>query len=130
MKNDTEISKFLSFVLRHEPEAIGLSLDPAGWADIATLLAQADKHERRIDREALVRVVRTSDKKRFTLSEDGTRIRAAQGHSLATVDVQPQETAPLTFFAPPMGGAMGPLWPPQELSAIRAAETQAHEACH
>ncbi len=38
--------------------------------------------------------------------------------------------APLTFFAPPMGGAMGPLWPPQELSAIRAAEAQPHEACH
>ena len=94
MKNDTEVSKFLSFLLRHEPEAIGLSLDPAGWADIATLLAQADKHERRIDRETLVRVVRTRDKKRFALSEDGTRIRAAQGHSLTTVNVQPQETTP------------------------------------
>ena len=67
---------------------------PAGWDDITLLLTQAGKHGHALDRETLNRVVQTSDKKRFTLSEDGARIRAAQGNSLPTVDVQPPGTAP------------------------------------
>lgn len=77
-----EISKFLSYVLRHEPEAIGLELDDNGWADVDELLAKAQAAGRGFDRATLEQVVATSDKKRFTLSDDGTRIRAAQGHSV------------------------------------------------
>jgi putative RNA 2'-phosphotransferase len=77
-----EISKFLSYVLRHAPQSIGLSLDANGWASVDDLLARAPAGGQSFDRATLERVVAGSDKKRFTLSEDGSRIRAAQGHSV------------------------------------------------
>lgn len=79
----TEISKFLSYVLRHAPESIGLSLNANGWADVDELLARAGQAGRHIDAATLRAVVAESDKQRFTLSEDGRRIRAVQGHSVA-----------------------------------------------
>ena len=82
------ISKLLSLVLRHAPETIGVDLDAQGWADVGQLLARASEKGRAITREQLDAVVRTSDKQRFAFSEDGRRIRANQGHSLATVDLQ------------------------------------------
>src|SRR5438309_1534427 len=72
----TSTSKFLSLVLRHKPETVGVTLDPAGWIGVDELLAACARHGRRISREQLERVVATSDKKRFALSEDGTQIRA------------------------------------------------------
>ncbi len=74
-------SKFLSLVLRHEPEKIGLALDPQGWVAIDELLAKAAGHLP-LTAELLHEVVRTSDKQRFAISGDGTRIRANQGHSV------------------------------------------------
>lgn len=74
-------SKFLSLVLRHEPEKIGLQLDPQGWVPIDELLSRAAPHLP-LTQELLHEVVRTSDKQRFAISEDGTRIRANQGHSV------------------------------------------------
>jgi putative RNA 2'-phosphotransferase len=89
-------SKFLSYVLRHAPESIGLALDANGWASVDELLAKAEGVGKRLDRAALKEIVATSDKKRFTLSEDGSRIRAAQGHSvdvaLGLEPVAPPET--------------------------------------
>ena len=78
-----QLSKFLSFVLRHEPDAIGLTLDPQGWAGIDELIERGNAAGTRFDREDLQRVVQTSDKKRFSVSPDGLRIRAAQGHSVS-----------------------------------------------
>ncbi len=77
-----ETSKFLSYILRHAPESIGLELDSEGWADIETLIRNAQAAGQAIDAEILSRTVKDSEKKRFTVSEDGTRIRAAQGHSI------------------------------------------------
>jgi putative RNA 2'-phosphotransferase len=77
-----EISKFLSFVLRHDPASIGLHLDEQGWASVDELLAKAGASGRQLDRETLLNIVANSDKQRFTLSVDQTRIRAAQGHSV------------------------------------------------
>ena len=89
-------SKFLSYVLRHDPGSIGMALDAGGWADVAELLEKAAANGRRIDRATLEEIVATSDKKRFTLSDDRTRIRAAQGHSvevaLSLEPVTPPET--------------------------------------
>jgi putative RNA 2'-phosphotransferase len=76
------ISKFLSLVLRHDPERIGIVLDEAGWTDVAALLAAAAAHGVPITRGELDEIVATSDKQRFALSPDGTRIRANQGHSV------------------------------------------------
>src|SRR5262245_59318437 len=78
-----QLSKFLSFVLRHRPGAIGLVLDSSGWASIDELLSRSNEHGTRIHRYELLQVVETSDKKRFSLSADGRRIRAAQGHSVS-----------------------------------------------
>ena len=93
-KNDVKISKFLSLVLRHEPEAIGLHLDTEGWADIGELINKAAKNGRELTREDILRVVAESDKKRFGLSEDGLRIRAVQGHSTKAVDIDFVPKAP------------------------------------
>jgi putative RNA 2'-phosphotransferase len=86
-------SKFLSYVLRHAPDSIGLTLDANGWADIFDLQAKAAAAGTSIDRATLEAVVATSDKKRFTLSADGSRIRAAQGHSV-TVELDLAPTPP------------------------------------
>ena len=76
------ISKFLSLVLRHEPGCIGIVLDEQGWTDCEKLIQAAGRHGMRFNLATLLEVVRTSDKKRLRLSEDGTRIRANQGHSV------------------------------------------------
>jgi putative RNA 2'-phosphotransferase len=74
-------SKFLSLILRHRPDRIGLSLDAAGWADIAELIRLSQAH-RPLTRPLIEAVVAGSDKQRFAISEDGLRIRANQGHSV------------------------------------------------
>lgn len=89
-----ETSKFLSYVLRHEPQAIGLELDTDGWTDIDTLISGAARDGRTLDRQLIQQVVDSSDKKRFSISEDGQRIRAVQGHSTKTVDLQFEEKRP------------------------------------
>lgn len=78
-------SKFVSKVLRHAPESVGLRLDEAGWVGVDDLLAAARGAGVPMDRATLERVVAENDKKRFALSPDGERIRASQGHS---VDVE------------------------------------------
>ena len=75
-------SKFLSLVLRHKPEEIGLQLDQHGWVRIDDLLRTLKRANRKLSRDELIQLVENNDKKRFTLSEDGLRIRAAQGHSV------------------------------------------------
>jgi len=87
-----KISKFLSYVLRHRPDAIGLALDEGGWAAVDELIGRAAAAGRRLDRQRLQEVVETNDKQRFVLSEDGQRIRASQGHSIAVdLGLQPLE---------------------------------------
>ena len=93
-----EVSKFLSYVLRHQPDAIGITLDSEGWADIAALLSAAVKAGKRLDRELIQRVVATNDKKRFAISEDGLRIRAVQGHSTESVDISYEERMPPEYL--------------------------------
>jgi putative RNA 2'-phosphotransferase len=80
--DQTSLSRFLSFVLRHRPEAIGLVLDDAGWVGVDELLRALAAHRGPVTREALEQLVRRSDNQRFALSEDGLRIRAQQGHSV------------------------------------------------
>ncbi len=85
MSTDTShkhASKFMSLVLRHEPEKIGLQLDAQGWADVDDLLQRMADHGVALDRHILQAVVETNDKQRFALSDDGLRIRASQGHSI------------------------------------------------
>ncbi len=75
-------SKFLSLVLRHYPQRIGLALDRGGWANVAELLAKANAANVPLTLDLLQQVVAENDKQRFAFSPDGTRIRASQGHSI------------------------------------------------
>ncbi|WP_371168805.1 RNA 2'-phosphotransferase [Aliiroseovarius sp. 2305UL8-7] len=86
-------SKFLSRILRHEPELVGLSLGLGGWVLVDDLLRGIKRTGRTLKREELDRIVAESDKRRFTLSEDGRRIRAAQGHSV-DIDLELPEAVP------------------------------------
>jgi len=78
----TKISKFLSLVLRHEPEKIGLKLDAEGWTSVSDLLSRLTVEGRSITLEELQTVVVMNDKQRFSFSDDRTLIRANQGHSV------------------------------------------------
>ncbi|MCB0632581.1 MAG: RNA 2'-phosphotransferase [Saprospiraceae bacterium] len=80
--NLVQLGKFLSMVLRHRPEVIDIQPDPQGWVDIDVLLTQCHTHGKPIDRPILEAIVATNNKKRYTISEDGRRIRAHQGHSI------------------------------------------------
>lgn len=75
-------SKFLSLVLRHQPEQIGLTLDGEGWALVDDLVRLSVASGTALDRDTIERIVAGSDKQRFALSVDGLRIRANQGHSV------------------------------------------------
>jgi putative RNA 2'-phosphotransferase len=93
----THISKFLSLVLRHEPEAAGIELDQSGWTDVQALLVGLAKAGKSVTRAELDEVVTTNAKKRFEFSVDGTRIRASQGHSIE-VDLQYEAKVPPTLL--------------------------------
>lgn len=86
-QENTRISKFLSLVLRHQPEHIGIELDEHGWTDVNTLIAKAQKKGVNLTPGILKYVVDTNAKKRFAFNNDLTKIRASQGHSVE-VDLQ------------------------------------------
>lgn len=81
-KQMTYISKFLSLVLRHQPEAIGIQLDQNGWANITDLIEKANAYGVKFDREILDHIVATNPKKRFAFNDTLDKIRASQGHSI------------------------------------------------
>jgi len=86
-------SKFLSLILRHQPQRIGLTLNDQGWASIEQLTTLAAKHDKTLNRELIEQVVAEDGKQRFALSADGRYIRANQGHSIA-VDLGLRATEP------------------------------------
>ncbi|HEV2692571.1 MAG TPA: RNA 2'-phosphotransferase [Verrucomicrobiae bacterium] len=97
-KETKRASKFLSLVLRHEPERVGLKLGEAGWVGVAELLDAVKRHGVALNLDGLKHIVETSDKKRFAFSEDGLQIRANQGHSVE-VDLQyPPQTPPEVLY--------------------------------
>ena len=81
-KENTRISKFLSLVLRHQPETIGIQLDEQGWVPVDILLKQLVAHGKNVSKEILDHVVAMNNKKRFAYNADETKIRANQGHSV------------------------------------------------
>lgn len=92
-----KLSKFLSYVLRHHPDSIGLSLNDEGWASITELLEKANVHGKNVSHADLMRVVAENDKQRFRLSDDGLMIRASQGHSIQ-VDLALSPQQPPAFL--------------------------------
>jgi putative RNA 2'-phosphotransferase len=85
MANDKQlihISKFLSLVLRHQPETIGVQLDHNGWTDVNELIERANNYGVQLDRQTLNHIVETNSKKRFAFNDTLDKIRASQGHSV------------------------------------------------
>lgn len=87
------ISKFISLVLRHKPEEIGLQLNDNGWASVDELIRKLNDRGVEIDINILNNVVETNDKERFSFNEDKTMIRANQGHSI-DVELNLKEVIP------------------------------------
>lgn len=93
-KNNIETSKFLSYVLRHEPESIGLILDSEGWANINKLVQLTNSSGNNITLEQIYSIVENDKKGRFSISDDRQFVRAVQGHSLKKIDLKLEEAIP------------------------------------
>jgi putative RNA 2'-phosphotransferase len=92
------ISKFLSLVLRHQPEKVGVALDREGWVSVPRLLEALEAHGLRLTPDELREVVGANDKQRFSLSPDGLSIRANQGHSVKVeLGYEPSEPPPTLY---------------------------------
>lgn len=81
------MGKFVSLVLRHKPEIIGIKLDEHGWANVAELINGMNKVGKLIDLNTLKTIVAENDKQRYSFNENKTKIRANQGHSI-DVDIE------------------------------------------
>lgn len=97
-KKQNRTSKFLSLVLRHKPETIGLQLDREGWAETNELIAKMNSSDHQLSFDDLKLVVENNEKKRFVFSEDLSRIRANQGHSLQVDLNLKSQTPPDVLF--------------------------------
>jgi putative RNA 2'-phosphotransferase len=88
------ISKFMSLVLRHKPEEIGLHLDESGWASVQELIEKLQIKGIKADLNTVDTIVTINDKQRFAFNHDKTKIRASQGHSIEVVLDLPAVTPP------------------------------------
>ena len=82
----TQTSRYISLILRHKPETIGITLDEHGWANVDELIAGVSRTHP-LTMELLEEIVRTDEKQRYSFNGDKTLIRANQGHSIP-VDVE------------------------------------------
>ncbi len=96
-KQHKKLSKFLSLILRHKPEEVGLELNNNGWADTSELINKLNQKGKQIDFETLDLLVQNSDKQRFAFNEDKTKIRANQGHSIS-IDLGYKQKTPPEFL--------------------------------
>lgn len=89
------LSKFISMILRHKPEVIGITLDEHGWADVDELIKGINEtgEEVEFSKTTLEKIVKTDKKQRYSVSQDKTLIRANQGHSIP-VDVELEKKEP------------------------------------
>ena len=86
-KKNTEISKFISLILRHKPETIDIKLDENGWCNIDSLIQGMENSGTKINRELLEYIVRNDSKQRYSINFEKNLIRANQGHSIP-VDIE------------------------------------------
>lgn len=92
----TETSRYISLILRHKPEVIGITLDEHGWAGVEELIAGV-KRTHPLDINILDEIVRTDNKQRYSFNKDKTLIRANQGHSIP-VDVELEKAMPPNYL--------------------------------
>jgi putative RNA 2'-phosphotransferase len=92
-KENKRLSKFLSYLLRHNPSAIGLVLDEEGWVNTGELVHKIAQQENGFTLATLQHIVESNAKQRFRFSDDGKKIRASQGHSIG-IDLNYEEKQP------------------------------------
>ncbi len=94
----TRISRYMCMLLRHQPAAGGITLDEHGWTDVSALIEAVRKHKAaEFDINTLRRIVAEDNKQRYSFSEDMTRIRCNQGHSVS-VDVELEQVEPPEYL--------------------------------
>ncbi|MDK0618977.1 RNA 2'-phosphotransferase [Clostridium perfringens] len=91
--NDSKISKYISLILRHKPEEIGLKLDEHGYLSVLDLIEGINKSYKGFSMDDLERIVREDSKGRYSFNEDKSKIRANQGHSIK-VDLELEAIKP------------------------------------
>ena len=91
------ISKYMSLILRHKPDVIGIELDEHGWANVNDLINGIEKDNHGFNFELLEEIVKIDNKQRYSFNDDMTLIRANQGHSIP-VDVELEEKCPPEFL--------------------------------
>ena len=92
-----KVGRFISLILRHKPETIGITLDEHGWANVDELISGIAKKYLGFSKEILEEIVRTDNKQRYSFNADKTKIRANQGHSI-NVDVELEEKEPPEYL--------------------------------
>lgn len=93
------LSVYISYLLRHKPQDIGLAMDRHGWVSVEELIGgvnRTGKYE--LDRTRLEEIVRQDSKGRYRLSEDGERIKACQGHSIDWVEPEVELLPPPRYL--------------------------------
>jgi putative RNA 2'-phosphotransferase len=92
-----QTAKFLSFILRHKPESIGITLDRHGWGSVSEIIRQSDQ-KLQLSQSLIEKVVSSDKKKRFSLSFDKKLIRANQGHSIdVDLELEPRKPPPILY---------------------------------
>ncbi|MBE6876717.1 MAG: RNA 2'-phosphotransferase [Ruminococcus sp.] len=93
--NLTKLSKFLSLILRHSPQTVGIEIEyQGGWTDVSTLIQKVNQNGKyHLDMQTLEEIVRTDEKQRYSFNADKTKIRANQGHSIP-VNLELKEQIP------------------------------------
>ena len=97
MSKKDKLSIFISLILRHKPETIGIKLDDYGYADVNELIEKKNNTGRNINIEILEQIVKEDNKQRYSFNDDRSKIRANQGHSI-NVNVELRELEPPKYL--------------------------------
>lgn len=92
-------SIYLSFLLRHQPESIGLEMDRHGWVIVKDLLKCINERGKyKLTFEELEELVANDSKGRYRFNENRTCIKACQGHSISWVEPELEYRDPPVFL--------------------------------
>ena len=97
-KQNTHLSKLLSYILRHKPSTYEIVLDENGYTNVDELIKKLNAQNKNINFEILQHIVDTNNKKRFAFNDDLTKIRASQGHSVEVELVYTEKQPPEILY--------------------------------
>lgn len=95
--NDVKFSRYLSYILRHNPSDINITLDNEGYCEVETLLKNLNKKKYNVDLDYLKKIVKEDNKGRYSFSGDMTKIRANQGHSVTKISFEEAEPPDILY---------------------------------